>query len=63
MQSELNISENRKSDTYVSEKKSDGNSIKQDIKPNNTKSDYAKRAEDKFGDILKADNSGLDYQV
>lgn len=63
MQSELNISENRKSDTYVSEKKSDSNNVKHEDKSNNTKSDYAKRAEAKFGDILKADNSGLDYQV
>lgn len=63
MQSELNISENRKSDTYVSEKKADSNNVKHEDKSNNTKSDYAKRAEAKFGDILKADNSGLDYQV
>lgn len=64
MQSELNISENRKSDTYVSEKKADSNNVKHEDKSNSTvKSDYAKRAEDKFGDILKADNSGLDYQV
>lgn len=64
MQSELNVSENRKSDNYVSEKKSESNNVKQDVTSNNTaKSDYAKRAEDKFGDIVKADNAGLDYQV